>query len=176
MSPDNPMLIFVQKQLHQITQIRIGGIIVFLLIGFLYAASFSEKFEFYEFYTATTTSTHTPVITLTETPTQVTDPIKTSTHTDIPSITLTNTSTPTPTIVPFAYGKLLATYFKPYDEPNENILDITVKRNQFLTILSTKESHGALWYECVWEVDGVTSKGWIPAKNIKIVLAPTPTP
>ncbi len=36
MMPDNPMLVFIQKQLHQITQIRIGLIVILVVTGFVY--------------------------------------------------------------------------------------------------------------------------------------------
>jgi hypothetical protein len=117
----------------------------------------------------------------TDTLTPTLDVVKTATNTDIPTdiptVTPTITLEPTPTIIPLAYGKLLATYFTPYDEPDNNMLTTMLRRNQFLVILSTKESHGALWYECVWEIEGISGRGWILAKNIKIVeQAPTLTP
>jgi hypothetical protein len=176
MNPDSPMLVFVQKQLRQIIQIRIGGVILILLVGFLYVSSLSEWFEFFESHSIATTSTNISTIVSPAIPSQVVNPIKTLTHTDIPSATPIDTIEPTPTFVPLAYGKLLASYFTPYDEPNKNMLDISLKRGQFLIILSTKEDHGALWYECIWEVDGVAGKGWILAEKIKIVQPPTPTP
>lgn len=178
MSLDNPMLVFVQKQLRQITQIRVGGIILLLLFGFAYLTFVTKWDDYFEVPPAVTTSAHTQIIISTETPTQLAEPIKTPTptSTSIPTITSTNTLEPTPTIAPLAYGKLAATYFTPYDEPNKTLLAVSLKRGQLLIILSQKEDHDALWYECVWDIEGVTGRGWILAEKIKIIQQPTPTP
>jgi tetratricopeptide (TPR) repeat protein len=181
MNPDSPMLVFVQKQLQQITQMRIvGGIILLLLVGLVCFASLGEKFELPWADITKPASTSEPTIALTEMPAQLMDSTLTSTYTAIPSVTPTKTlrptSTPTPTPVPLAYGELVSSYFKPYDEPNKNLLDIVLNRNQTLIILNKKEDHGALWYECVWEVDGITGRGWILAEKIRIVQAPSSTP
>jgi hypothetical protein len=110
-------------------------------------------------------------------PTQVTATLSpTATLTIAPTLIPTDTLEPTATpLVAIAYGKLVASYFRPYDEPNQLLLDVVLQRNQPLVILSIKEQ-GVKWYEVAWEVDGVPGRGWILADRIKIVQPPTPTP
>jgi serine/threonine protein kinase len=171
---DSPILSFVKWQLQEVAQLRIAGVIVLLLFGFLYFTLRATATPIYIL-----TPSFTPALTVSPTymvaPSFTLSPAVSPTYTVTPSLAPTTTLTSKPTIAPLAYGKLLSTYFRPYDEPNKNIMDNAIERNQPLVIVSTQESYGALWYECVWERDGVTSRGWILAEKIKIVRPPTAT-
>jgi tetratricopeptide (TPR) repeat protein len=175
-NPENPLYKYVNKQYDQIRIAQVGGGFI-LLIFVLFTSMSAGKLIFpalmYPATAITTTATFPP----TPTPTGTLQPTTIATFINTPFFTSTVTVTPTPTITPLAYGKLEAFYFKPYDEPNKNILtDVAVQRNQFLTILAEKVDGGVLWYKCAWEIDGVVYQGWILADRIKIIPAPTAIP
>lgn len=157
---------------------QIGGVFV-LLISILFALVLAGKLKspLISAEVATTTVTFLPSPTLTEAMQSTLTPTIANIASSTPTLTLTPTLTPTPTITPLAYGKLEAYFFKPYDEPNKNVLtDVAVERNQFLTILAEEVNGGVLWYKCEWEVDGVAYQGWILADRIKTIPAPTAIP
>jgi serine/threonine protein kinase len=167
---DNPLYGYVKHQYDQIRIAQLSGIFM-LLISVSFALILVGKLNLPLMPAKVTTT----AFTFSPSPksTEILQSTSKPTFTDIPSFTPTNTVTPTPIITPLAYGKLEAFYFKPYDEPNKNILgDVAIERNQFLTILAEKVDGGALWYKCAWEIDGVVYQGWILADRIKLMQVP----
>jgi serine/threonine protein kinase len=175
--PNNPLYSYVEQQYNQIRLAQLGSVFM-LLVVVLFASVSTGKLKFFPVPTpAPVILPHATAFNPSITPTQTVNPTSTLAYT--PSISPTNIVEPTPTLVVLFYGKLESYHFEPYDVPNENILDLTVERNQLLMILDQRESSGALWYECVWEIEGATpstGRGWILADRIKKIPPPTPTP
>jgi tetratricopeptide (TPR) repeat protein len=174
MGSDNPLYVFIKQQYNQIKVAQLGSVFGLVVIA-LFVGVLTAKPKFFE-----PSPVASATITLANTPSAMPPQTVASTRTPIVvatlPITLTNTIEPTSTLIILGYGKLETYYFKPYDEPNKNILaDVAVQRNQILTILAEEVNSGALWYKCVWETDGVVHQGWVLADRITIIKA-TPTP
>jgi tetratricopeptide (TPR) repeat protein len=172
--PNNPLYSFVRQQYNQIRSVQIGSAFVLLVVTLFSSVSIAKLIippEPSPTITVTAAALVPSVIS-----TYTVTPTSTLIVTAVPSIAPTDTFEPTPTLLILGYGKLEVYYFKPFDEPNKNILtDVTVQRSQFLTILAEEMNGGALWYKCAWEADGVVYQGWILADRITIIKA-TPTP
>jgi hypothetical protein len=174
--PNNPLYSFVRQQYNQIRSVQIGSVFVLLVVALFSSISIAKLIRPLEpppIITVTTAPAFVPSVIPTQ---SIVTQTSTLAVTTTPSIIPTDALVPTPTLIILGYGKLENYYFKPFDQPNKNILtDVTVQRNQFLTILAKEMNGGALWYKCAWEADGVVYQGWILADRITIIKA-TPTP
>ena len=172
-SPDNPLLKMVAKQLNQITSIRIASSAV-ILLGFLFWLYRLETNEIH-FFLPAPTNTPTLIITL-ETFTLEVQPSATIAPTNTLMVTATETMTPAPTPIPvLGYGKIRE-YTFPLEKPNGDLLGVQLKPDQYLTILEREDVSGLIWYKCRWDFNNVTNEGWLLDEFIQFAPAPTATP
>lgn len=176
-NPNNPLYSFVKRQYRQIRLAQISSASILIVILF-FASALTGKPNFSQLLPSTVTPTSTPSLPPSMTPTQLISMQETTaTPTITPTLIPTDTLAP-PTATPItvkAYGILFVSYFFPLEQPNGARVGSVLEYKQSLKIINDTTDHGSLWYECVWEIDGVPGRGWILADKIKIVQAPTAT-
>jgi len=127
--------------------------------------------------TPTTTVSPIPTNTVSHTSTStktVSTPVIAST-TVLPTASETLTPSPTPMLATIGTGYVILGKISAWDNPNGKFLT-TLKLNQVVTIYKRVNDHGADWYQCTWESNGITEEGWVLAQYIKIGNPPTQRP
>jgi len=174
---DNPTFEYVKKQYENIRAVQFGGLLVVIIVAGFSTWSLFRSIPATpapDVPTLTQTMTLPPVFTSTAT---VTPAESTATGTSSPSETPSvPTETPVVPTVVQGYGILNVAFFYPVESPNGKRIEPALTLEQPLTILASQTDRGELWYQCTWEVNGVTVGGWILGRFITFVPAPTVTP
>ncbi|HNN14575.1 MAG TPA: hypothetical protein PKL78_13530, partial [Anaerolineales bacterium] len=177
LNKENPTFAYVKNQYEQIRAVQSGG-----LIGLVFVAAIAmwpllrnvPVTPAPNEPTVTQTMTLPPASTLTVTATFMES---TATETSVPSETPSGpTETPVVPTVVQGYGILNVAFFYPVESPNGKRIEPALTLEQPLTILASQMDRGELWYQCVWEANGVTVEGWILGRFITFVPAPAATP
>ena len=173
MNPDNPLLNFVEKQLNQIRVIRGVGVII-LLIGIVLPLYLSGAFGRFSLAPALA---NTPTATYTATIRPNTSAIGTGTQTMTPNVVITSTHTlmPTPTLATLGVGYIIKASVSVWDKPNGAFVN-RLGLYQIVTLLEIQEASGAIWFRCMWEINGISGEGWILSDYIKFGPPPIPQP
>lgn len=182
---NNPLLIYIEKQLSQIRQWRITGLILLLVIAMLilYPNRNFPRLLFSPAMTNTLPAISAPTNTIEVTPTimevQATTLVTTTStpeiETNTPPSTSTETLTPAPTETTLGIGYINKAVASVWKEPNAGLLG-TLTLNKPLTVLELREVSGSNWYRCRWEIDGAAKEGWLLGSNITFGPPPTPRP
>lgn len=180
-NPDNPLLVYVQRQLTQIRLMRTGIILIVLLIGCITAFSLSSEL-FENIIIGAPTETNTPTITLvmTDTPVEITTESLTQTplpakptSTIIPTLPYTETSAPIPTVAGICIGYIKLALVTAWQEPEQGIA-ARLGLYQVVTILEKRDVGQFSYFKCSWVIDGITQEGWINSTYIEFGPVPTP--
>jgi len=174
---DNPTFEYVKKQYENIRAVQFGGLLVAIIVAGFSTWSLFRSISATpapDIPTLTQTMTLPPVFTSTAT---VTAAESTATGTSTPSETPSApTETPVVPTVVQGYGILNVAFLYPVESPNGKRIEPALTLEQPLTILASQMDHGDLWYQCTWEVNGVTAEGWVLGRFITFVPVPTATP
>lgn len=180
LNQDNAILVFIENQIKQIKQVRFSfSLVIIILVCITVVPFINPGIGFIQPLTDTPTTTVSPIPTNTVSHTStstktVSTPVIAST-TVVPTASETLTPSPTPMLATIGTGYVILGKISAWDNPNGKFLT-TLKLNQVVTIYKKVNDHGADWYQCTWESNGITEEGWVLAQYIKIGNPPTQRP
>lgn len=174
---DNPIYGFVKKQYERI---RLSQVVGFISLMIVLIALLGSILKNTAQPPALVTNTFTPsqTSTFTYTPEATVTPLISTATATVSAIGATPSSTVpaiTATVVQ-GYGILTVSFFYPVETPNGKRIEPALQGEQFLTIIGSQIDRGELWYQCMWEANGVRGEGWILGRFIQFSPAPTSTP
>jgi tetratricopeptide (TPR) repeat protein len=177
MNSDNPLLIFIEKQLARIKFYKIAGIVLLIVIivfpiYIIQILKVPLSTVFTNTPTITYTMTITPEVISTNKTQQATESVVvTSTKvvdTNTPQPTPTETLTPIPTETILGVGNISMGTVNTFDAPNGKVIERLTLNTPLKILEEYKDKSGLTWYRCRWDGNGVSTEGWIISDYITI--------